>query len=272
MAEGKLSLPVVRGAGETKRHDLWWLQPLAVFLGFSAFIAYSTWAAFQGNHYWLDKNGENYLSPFYSPELFGDSPHSLFGPKPTWWPGFIPFSAALLILPFPGLFRFTCYYYRGAYYKAFWADPLSCAVGEPRKSYWGENSLPLIMQNLHRYALYFALIFIVLLFIDFVQACRFKDAAGWHFGLGVGTFVLLLNVILLGSYTFGCHSLRHLIGGYRHELANAPTQKKIYDCVSCLNRSHGIWAWCSLFWVGFTDLYVRMCSMGYWHDFHKIIW
>jgi hypothetical protein len=273
MAEGKVSLPVVRGAGETGRHDFWWIQPLAVFLGFSTFIVYSTWAAFQNQHYYLDKGGENYLSPFYSPELFGSSPHAVFGPKPAWWPGWMPFSAALLILPFPGLFRFTCYYYRGAYYKAFWADPPSCAVGEPRKSYWGENSLPLIMQNVHRYALYFALIFIVLLFIDFVQACRFKDAqGGWHFGLGVGTFVLLLNVILLGSYTFGCHSLRHLVGGYRDQLANAPTQKAAYDCVSCLNRWHGTWAWCSLFWVGFSDVYVRMCSMAVWQDFHVIIW
>ena len=63
-----------------------------------------------------------------------------------------PFSPALLILPFPGSFRFTCYYYRGAYYKAFWADPPSCSVGEPRKSYLGENSFPLILQNIHRYS------------------------------------------------------------------------------------------------------------------------
>jgi hypothetical protein len=27
------------------------------------------------------------------------------------------------------------------------------------------------------------------------------------------------------------------------------------------------WAWISLFWVGFTDLYVRMCAMGIWTDF-----
>ena len=39
-----------------------------------------------------------YLSPFYSPELFGDSPHAWFGPKPAWWPGALPFSPALLIL------------------------------------------------------------------------------------------------------------------------------------------------------------------------------
>ena len=26
------------------------------------------------------------------------------------------------------------------------------------------------------------------------------------------------------------------------------------------------WAWCSLFWVAFADLYVRLCSMGIWTD------
>jgi hypothetical protein len=26
------------------------------------------------------------------------------------------------------------------------------------------------------------------------------------------------------------------------------------------------WAWCSLFSVGFSDLYVRLCSMGVWSD------
>ena len=284
MADGKMSLPVVRSFGETARRDLWWVQPLAVFLGFSAFIVYSTWAAFQNDHYTYGP----YLSPFYSPALFVDSTpdaradktrdrakeqadHTFLGPKPTWWPGWLIFSPALLILPFPGGFRFTCYYYRGAYYKAFWADPTACAVGEPRKSYWGENSLPLIIQNLHRYFLYIALCFIVLLTWDALQAFRFKGADGsYHFGLGVGTFVLTLNVILLGSYTLGCHSLRHLIGGHRDELANSPGTKNAYDCVSCLNSRHGMWAWFSLFWVGFSDVYVRLCSMGIWTDYHRI--
>src|SRR5260370_32797483 len=91
MAEARLSLPVVRGFGETSRRDLWWLQPLAVFLGFATFIVYSTWAAFEGRYYYLDANGANYLSPFYSPEFFGSSPHTLIGPKPAWWPAWIPF-------------------------------------------------------------------------------------------------------------------------------------------------------------------------------------
>jgi hypothetical protein len=287
MAEGKVSLPVVRGAGETKRIDLWWVQPLAVFLGFSAFIVYSTWAACQNDHYTFG----NYLSPMYSPALFFDptpaakteqdgkrakdqEAHTLFrvfDKKPDWLPAWIPFSAAFLILWAPGGFRFTCYYYRGAYYKAFWADPLNCGVGEPRKSYWGENSLPLILQNLHRYFLYLALLFILMLSYDAIMGFIFRDADGnKHFGIGVGTIVLLMNVILLSSYTFGCHSLRHLVGGYRHQLANVPTQKKVYDCVSCLNRNHMLWAWCSLFWVGFSDVYVRMCSMGVWTDFRYV--
>jgi hypothetical protein len=30
------------------------------------------------------------------------------------------------------------------------------------------------------------------------------------------------------------------------------------------------WAWFSLFWVGFTDLYVRLCAMGIFHDVRLI--
>ena len=255
---------VRRGFGETSRRDTWWIQPLLVFLGFSAFIVYSTWAAFQGNHY----TSGPYLSPFYSPEIFGDSPHSWFGPKPAVWPAWLPFSPALLILPIPGIFRFTCYYYRGAYYKAFWADPPSCTVGEPRKTYWGENSFPLILQNFHRYLLVLATIVLALLYSDVWKALWFTDPATGtaSFGIGVGTLVLAVNVVLLNGYLFGCHTLRHVVGGCKDKLSSAPLGVSAYSCVSCLNRKHMVWAWCSLFSVGFTDLYVRLCSMGVWSD------
>jgi hypothetical protein len=255
----QIDVPLVQGRfGATSRPDTWWVQPLAVFLGFAAFIVYSTWAAFQGDFYRFGP----YISPMYSPELFG-SPQAWFGPKPDWFPAFLPFSAAFLILWAPGGFRVTCYYYRGAYYKAFWADPPNCAVGEPRKTYLGERSFPLIIQNIHRYFMYIAVIFIGLLAKD-----AWDGFANWPdgFHVNVGSLVLTMNVILLGSYTFGCHSLRHLIGGFKDVISKSPVRKKAYDCVSCLNARHMRFAWFSLFWVGFTDLYVRMCAMGIWTD------
>jgi hypothetical protein len=256
-----------RGFGETMRRDAWWAQPTVVLAGLLAFVVYSTWAAFQGAHYRFGP----YLSPFYSPELLG-SDQAWFGPRPGFWPQWLPFSPAFLILWMPGLFRFTCYYYRGAYYKSFWADPPACTVGEPRKSYRGENSFPLILQNVHRYFLYIGLAFIVILAHDVWLALWFTDPAtgATTFGVGVGTLVLTANVVLLGGYTLGCHSLRHLVGGRLTQLSGRPVRSTCYDCVSGLNRRHMLWAWLSLFWVGFTDLYVRLCSMGVWTDWRLL--
>jgi hypothetical protein len=266
-ASNAVRLPV-RRFGETARHDAWWIQPLIVFLGLSTFLVYSTWAAFRGDHYTYGP----YLSPFYSPELFGNSPNSWFGPPPGTWPAWLPFSPALLILPIPGFFRLTCYYYRGAYYKAFWADPPSCTVGEPRSTYRGEHSFPLVLQNVHRYMLFLSLGVLFVLYTDVWKALWFADptAGTVSFGIGVGTLVLATNCVLLSLYLFGCHSLRHVAGGCVDELSRSHMGVKAYSCVSCLNRRHMLWAWCSLFTVGFADLYVRLCSMGVWSDFR--IW
>jgi hypothetical protein len=254
-----------RGFAQTERKDTWWAMPLVTFIVFTSFIVYTTWAAFQNGHYRF----EGYLSPLYSPELFGNPAHAWFGGKPTWWPALLPFSPALLILPFPGGFRLTCYYYRGAYYKAFWSDPPGCAVGEVnRGKYLGEAKLPLIVHNIHRYFMYAAVIFLFFLAHDAYDGMWFKGADGQtHFGIGVGTIVLTLNVCLLAGYTFGCHSLRHLVGGVFDQLSKHPVRKACYDCASAFNRKHMLWAWMSLFFVAFTDIYVRLCSMGIWHDF-----
>jgi len=262
MASAPLPL-APRRFGETSRTDAWWIQPALTVLVLGLFVVYATWAALQGVHY----TAGPYLSPFYSPELFGDSPHAIFGPKPGWWPVWLPFSPAILILWAPGGFRLTCYYYRGSYYKGFWADPPACAVGEPRSSYRGEHSFPLILQNLHRYFMYLALPFLLVLSHDVWKAMWFTDAAGaTSFGLGVGTLVLAANTVLLAGYTLGCHSLRHRVGGHFDRLARRPIRRAAYDGVSCLNRGHGRWAWASLLMVMFADLYVRLCSMGIWTD------
>jgi hypothetical protein len=256
-----------RGFGETMRQGAWWVQPLVVVLVFGGFIVYSTWAAFQGVHYHFGP----YLSPFYSPEIFGDSPHSWFGAKPSWIPSWLPFTPALLILWAPGGFRFTCYYYRGAYYKAFWGDPPACAVGEPRSGYRGERKFPLIMQNIHRFFLYLALLFLIFLSHDVWNALWFTSSSGkTSFGIGVGTIVLAVNVVLLGSYTFSCHSLRHLVGGRIDQMSDSPVCQKAYQCASKMNSRHMLFAWLSLFWVAFSDIYVRLCSMGIWTDWRII--
>lgn len=274
------TLPKQRGFGETTRPDVWWLQPLVVFLGFAAFIVYSTWAGFQGiadmktGHasYWYgglhgENNGANYISPFFSPEIIGVSPQALIHTLPGWWPSWAPFSAAFLILWVPAGFRFTCYYYRGAYYKAFWADPLNCAVGEPRNTYLGERFFPLVLQNVHRYFMYLAILFIFLLSYDAWEAMWFTDPKGAeHFGIGVGTIVMTLNVVFLACYTFGCHSLRHLVGGFLDSKSKAPMCAASYDCVTLLNQRHMMWAWISLIWVGLTDVYIRLCATGHLHD------
>ena len=258
-------LPVFESRfAQTTRRDAWWVQPLAVFLVLFSFILYATWAALQNAHYTYGP----YLSPLYSPELFGDSTHALFGPWPWWWPPWLPFSPALLILWAPGGFRFTCYYYRGAYYKAFWADPPACTVGEPRKHYRGEQSFPLILQNIHRYFLLLAVIVLGFLFADVYKSFWWinQNTGAVEFGMGLGTLVLGANLIMLTGYTFGCHSMRHVVGGMVDRISGSSLRKTAYDCSSCLNRRHMIWAWASLFTVAFSDLYVRMCSMGVWSD------
>jgi hypothetical protein len=259
-----------RGFGETMRRDAWWRQPLVTFVVLGAFVVYATWAALQGAHYEYGP----YLSPFYSPLFFGDSPHSWFGPwtSPGWWPRALPFSAAMLILWAPGGFRFTCYYYRGAYYKAFWADPPSCAVGEPRKGYRGEHSFPLILQNIHRYFLYLALLFLVVLAYDVWVALWFTDPATGQrtFGIGVGTLVLAVNVVCLSSYTLGCHSLRHIVGGWVDQFSDKPVRAALHDAACRFNCNHMRWAWASLFTVALADLYVRLCSMGFLTDWRLL--
>jgi hypothetical protein len=251
-----------KGFGKTSRRDAWWVQGALTFCVLSLFLVYATWAAFQNAHYTY---GE-YLSPFYSPEIWGSSPHAWFGPKPEWIPAWLPFSPALLILPFPAGFRFTCYYYRGAYYKAFWADPPACGVSEPRKGYTGEHGWPLLIQNIHRYFLYAALLFLIVLWLDVFKAFNFDG----KFGIGGGSLVLLLNTTLLSFYTLSCHSLRHLVGGKKDCLSKKKVSLACYSCVSGLNKRHMNFAWVSLFGVMFADLYVRMLSMGIWHDFRIV--
>jgi hypothetical protein len=234
------------GAGVTERRDAWWLQPLVQAIALGLLGAYATWAALVGEHFEFGR----YLSPFYSPLL-----------RPDWW----PFSPALLILGAPIGFRTTCYYYRKAYYRAFFADPVACAVGEPRKGYAGEKSFPFVLQNLHRFFLYLAAPLLVFLWIDVWHAFTFDG----RFGVGVGSLAILASSFLLTMYTFSCHSLRHILGGgtdcFSCVVAGGP-RHQVWKATSVLNAHHMAWAWWSLLAVCFADFYVRMLSMGVFVD------
>ena len=119
MTRAPISLPQQRDFLKTTRRDAWWLFPTITLIYFLSFVVYSTWAAFQGTHYWFGGNGAQYLSPFYSPVLWVDSSaagaaplhHAWIGEWPAWLPksifGIIPLTPALLILRAPGGFRFS---------------------------------------------------------------------------------------------------------------------------------------------------------------------
>ncbi len=158
-------------------------------------------------------------------------------------------------------FRGTCYYYRKAYYRAFFADPPGCAVGESRKSYCGETQLPFTIQNLHRYFMYLAIVALFFLWMDAVKAFDW----GGSFGVGVGSIVMLINVCLLSGYTLGCHSVRHLVGGRNDCFSCSPAQTSLWNAVTVFNGKHQQWAWASLISVCATDLYIRLIGMGVLH-------
>lgn len=231
----------------TARPDTWWVEPTLVFIGFTIFIVYATWRAFEGEFYKIGP----YLSPFYSPEL-------LF----NWW----HWSPAILILWIPAGFRATCYYYRKAYYRSYFVTPPACGVqgwGMGSK-YCGETKFPLIFQNLHRYFLYLAIVILGILWWDAIKATDFEGRL--FTGCGVGTIVLFVNVYLLTGYTLGCHAFRHLVGGsldcFSCPGGSPKPQFKFWKIVTKLNERHMLWAWLSLFSVGFADFYVRCVATG----------
>jgi len=246
--------------GTTLRTDTWWLLPATVVLVLGSFIIYSTWAAVQNAHYYVAP----YLSPFYSPCVALSCHHQTFGfgLPDARLPILGVVSPAFLILWGPGLFRLTCYYYRKAYYRSFWLSPPACAVRDGHRTYSGETRFPLLLQNLHRYAWYVAVIFICLLTWDALLAFRFPDG----FGLGVGTIVMWINVLFLAGYTFSCHSCRHLCGGSVNVFSKTRTRYALWRFVTRLNERHPLYAWLSLFSVGLTDLYIRLVSMGVIRD------
>lgn len=252
--------PVLPAVGQTAREDAWWVAPVTTVVALTAFGVYALFAAIQGSHYLYTGGGARYLSPFYSPDL-----KSMLG----WDP---PFSPAFMVLWAPLGLRLTCYYYRKAYYRSFFWSPPACAVpGRPRKrAYRGETALPFVLQNAHRFFFYFATIVVGFLWYDAIRGFFFRTASGsLTLGVGLGSIVLLVNVVALSAFTFGCNSFRHLIGGnldcFTCSLSTR-MRHRVWLRVTVLNVRHANWAWISLATVGLADLYVRLAAAGVFHD------
>jgi len=270
MASGTLDTPPSRSPAppgarasipaRTLRTDKWWKAPAITVVLLTAWVAYAVVRAFMQKWYWVEDY--HYLTPFYSPCVStGCEPESAhFG-------RFVPDSPllpyALLSLPFLGLFRLTCYYYRRAYYRSFWGSPPACAVPDAHKRYTGETRFPLVFQNSHRYFFYAAVALSVINTYDAVLAFH---SPGGGFGFGVGNLVLLGNVALLWAYTVSCHSCRHIIGGRLRNFSRHPVRYRAWGLVSTLNGRHMQLAWITLGTLVVTDAYIMAVAAGWISD------
>jgi hypothetical protein len=238
-----------RRYGLTQRIDRWWVEPALVGSGLLAFVIYSGISAMAGEAWAFETEHHLYLSPFFEPLI-----------TPGWLPDW--FSPALLILWAPLGFRTTCYYYRRAYYRSYFLSPPACAVREPASTYRGEGVFPLVLQNVHRYFMYVAVIFVPILWVGAIKSYHLP---GEGIGVGVGSIVLTLNAFLLMMFTFGCHALRHWVAGGLNQFSkSAPTRvrRRLWGFVTMANERHRFWAWTSLIFVGVTDLYIRLVASG----------
>ena len=239
------------GLGSTSRVDEWWWAPLSVgfwlaVLVIYAFVSAMIWWPMIGGSYEVD----GYTSPFIAPFLVG-------APLPSW------LSPAILTLWIPVAFRVTCYYFRRAYYRSYLVDPPACAVGEPmdHRRYRMEAALPFILQNLHRFFLYLAIVLLVLHWFE-VAGSFLPDG---HLRIGLGSLILVVDVLLLTGYVSSCHSLRHFVGGridcFSCSRANR-TRHTAWKRLSGLNARHMVWAWASLVSIVVADLYIHLLAQG----------
>jgi hypothetical protein len=248
-------------AERTLRKDPWWQRDRVVATLLTIWVVYATVRVFTGHWYYVARY--HYLTPFYSPCVSGECVpgSSALGHWIPAVPPIIPY--AFVSLVFVLGFRLSCYYYRGAYYRAFWRAPAACAVREPHATYTGESRFPLIVQNLHRYLFYLALIIAILLTYDVAQAFRGPDG---NFGFGLGSLIMLANVVLLWGYTLSCHSCRHITGGRLKHFSKHPVRYWIWTQISKMNRHHMALAWITLGTLMLTDLYIMLVASGAFSD------
>ena len=198
------------------RRDNWRLAPTVQALGLLAFVAYATWAAFRNANYYVGLvEGRNYLSPFYSPCIASNCPPAVrWGPiTPSGW----TITPAILILIFPLGFRLDLLLLPQGVLPLLLALPAGVRrrrrrvdqAGGCATSTSGETRFPLIMQNIHRYFWYFAVVFAGCSPGTRSRRSASPTASAW----GSAPSSSSSTPCSSGPTPLGCHSCRHLCGG-----------------------------------------------------------
>lgn len=247
--------------GRTLRKDRWWALPAVYVVVLSAFVVYSTYAVVVGDNFFVTAGGRHYISPFYSP-CVADGCGNVTTPLLGGAFGSLFLLSRIIILLGPLGFRSTCYYYRKVGYRSFWRSPPACAVAEPHRRYTGERRFPLVLMNTHRYWWYVAMAFCIMLGYDAYLSFRF----GGGYGMGLGSLLLTVNVVLVTLYTVSCHSCRHILGGRLNHFSRHPLRYRLWTAVSRLNVRHGTFAMASLTTLALTDLYIRLVAAAVFAD------
>jgi len=93
-----------------------------------------------------------------------------------------------------------------------------------------------------------------------------KTFDGVSFGIGIGSLIILINVILLWAYTLSCHSCRHITGGRLKHFSKHPVRYWTWTQISKLNKHHMAFAWISLATLMLSDLYIMLVASGAFSD------
>ncbi len=183
------------------------------------------------------------------------------------------YSPTILLIPFAGMFRLTCYAFRKYYHRHLFKHPLSCGIygrlDDSKRKYSGETGL-LRVENLHRYFMYASLLILPFFFYDVYISLLSPAGLVIRFG----SVLLLADALLVTSYLLSCHSVRHLIGGGADCYSCGLFQRKKHDAYllqSYMNEHHELLAWSSLILIVFVDLYLRALTAGWPVDFRILI-
>jgi hypothetical protein len=262
------TVQVARNAGgfaRTTRVDYWWLAPASTAIGLIIFFGYLTFRAFNATYVWFESVHQPHGgAPFFTP--VSGYPGSV--PLDHAWFGNVSLVVAAVSSAVTGILRAGARHCFPSHLLLLPRRVLQGGVHEATELRGGRVTFRLsrrtraapVSESAPLHALWRSLPH--RLPVVGGPGAFFKQG---HFGIGVGTVVMVMNAALLTGYTFGCHSWRHLIGGqldcFTCEQRSVASIRHV-EGSTWLNERHMAFAWFCLVWVAFTDFYIYLVSSG----------